>query len=70
MEEFEKNIEFKKGRYEVSLPLKLTQKKFPSNLMLAKKRLEGLLKRQKHSPEVRREYHAVIQEQLRKSIVE
>jgi len=38
--------------------------------VLAKKCLEGLLKRLKHNPDVRREYHAVIQEQLRKGIVE
>ena len=69
-EEFTKNIEFKNGRYEVSLPWKPSQKKLPSNFTLAKKRLEGLLNRLNHNPDVKMEYHAVIQDQLRQGIIE
>ena len=69
-EEFKKNIEFKNGRYEVGLPWRTSQKKLPSNFTLAKKRLEGLLNRLRHNPDVRREYHAVIQDQLRQGIIE
>ena len=60
-----KNIEFKEGCYEVSLPWKPSQKKLPSNFTLDKKCLEGLLHKLSHNPDVKREYHAVIQDQLR-----
>ena len=69
-EALKKNIQFKNGRYEVSLPWKPSQKKLPSNFALAKKRLEGLLHRLNHNPDVKREYNAVIQDQLRQGIVE
>lgn len=69
-EEFQKKIEFKNGRYEVSLPWKPLQKKLPSNFTLAKKRLLGLLNRLRHNPDIRREYQAVIQNQLQQGIVE
>ena len=69
-EEFKKNIEFKNGRYEVGLPWRPSQKKLPSNFTLAKKRLEGLLNGLRHNPDVRREYHAIIQDQLRQGIIE
>lgn len=69
-EEFTKNIEFMNGRYEVSLPWKPLQKKLPSNFTLAKKSLEGLLNRLNYNPDVKKEYHAVIQDQLRQGIIE
>ena len=62
--QFTKNIEFMNGRYEVSLEWKPSQKKLPSNFTLAKKCLEGLLNRLNHSPDVKKEYHAVIQDEL------
>ena len=63
-EEFTKNIEFMNGCYEVSLPWKPSQKKLRSNFTLAKKRLEVLLNKLNHNPDVKKEYHAVIQDQL------
>ena len=69
-EDFMKTIEFRNGRYEVSLPWRSTHTKLPSNLDIAKRRLEGLLKRLHHHPEVQQEYHAVMQEQLRQGIIE
>ena len=69
-EDFKKTIKFKNGRYEVSLPWRSTQARLPSNIDLARQRLEGLLKRLRHHPEVRWEYHAVMQEQLRQGIIE
>jgi len=42
----------------------------PSNFSLAKQCLEGLLKRLHHNPEVRCEYHAVMQGQLQHGIIE
>ena len=68
--EFKNTIEFKNGHYEVSLPWRPLQKKLPSNFGLAKRRLEGLMTRLRHNPEVRREYHAVMQDQLRQGIIE
>ena len=43
---------------------------FKDSLRLEGLRLEGLLKRLHHLPEVLKEYHAVMQEQLRKGIIE
>ena len=42
----------------------------PSNFTLATKRLQGLLNRLCHNPDIRREYQAVIQNQLQQGIVE
>ena len=70
-DDFTDSIRFDHGRYTVSLPWKpnkMTQ--LPSNFCLAKRRLEGLLKRLRQDPEVRLEYHAVMQEQLRQGIIE
>ena len=69
-EAFKKSIQFKNGRYKVSLPWRPNQSQLPTNLELARKRLQGLLKRLRQHPEVQQEYHAVIQEQLRLGIVE
>ena len=69
-DDFKKTIKFKNGRYEVSLLWRSTQARLPSNIDLAKQRLEGLLKRLRHHPEVRWEYHAVMQEQVRQGIIE
>ena len=67
---FKGTIMFKNGRYEVSLPWKSTTTRLPSNRDLAGRRLDGLLKRLYHHPEVLQEYHAVMQEQLRQGIIE
>ena len=69
-EKFKKNIEFMNGRNEVNLPWKPSQKKLPSNFTLAKKHLEGLLNRLNHNPDVKKEYHTVIQDQLWQGITE
>ena len=69
-EEFKKSVKFIGGRYEVSLPWHPNCTQLPSNLHLAAKRLQGLLKRLHQHPDVRREYHAIMQEQLRQGIVE
>ena len=67
---FKKSIQFKNGRYKVSLPWRPNQPQLPTNFELARKRLQGLLKRLRQHPEVQQEYHAIIQEQLRLGIVE
>ena len=67
---FKQFIKFDDGRYEVSLPWRSDQIRPPSNFLLAKRRLEGLLKRLRHHPEVLQEYNAIIQQQLNLGIVE
>ena len=67
---FKQFIKFDDGRYEVSLPWRSDQIQPPSNFLLAKRRLEGLLKRLRHHPEVLQEYNAIIQQQLNLGIVE
>ena len=42
----------------------------PNNFQLAKRRLQGLLTRLRHHPEVLQEHNAIIQEQLTLGIVE
>ena len=69
-EEFKKSVKFVGGRYEVSLPWRPNWTQLPSNLHLATKRLQGLLKRLRQHPDVRTEYHAIMQEQLRQGIIE
>jgi len=67
---FKQSIKFEGGRYQVSLPWRSDQTRPPSNLQLAKRRLQGLLKRLHHHPEVLQEYHAILQEQLQLGIIE
>ena len=67
---YKKTIMFKNGCYEVNLPWKLTQTRLPSNTDLAGRRLNGLLKRLYHHPEVLQVYHAVMQEQLQQGVIE
>ena len=53
-DEFTSSVRFDNGHYEVSLPWKPNQNtRLPSNFRLAKQRLEGLLQRLHHNPEVR-----------------
>ena len=69
-EEFTKTVSFKDKQYEVCLPWKSPHIKPSTNKTLAEQRLKGLLKRLRHHSEVLKEYHAVIQEQLCKGIIE
>lgn len=69
-EEFKRTITFKDGHYEVHLPWKSPHTKPSTNKNLAKLRLEGLLRRLHHHPEILKEYHAVMQDQLQKGIIE
>lgn len=67
---FKKNVSFKDGRYEVSLPWKEFYDHLPDNYMLSLRRLEGLIKRLRQTPEILKEYNATIQDQIDKGIVE
>ena len=63
-EEFQEQISFTNERYEVHLPWKTPHPLLPDNYQLSRKRLENLLERLRHEPEVLREYDSVIKEQL------
>lgn len=68
--QFERQISMKGGRYEVALPWKESHGTLPSNYELSLKRLTGLLRRLRQSPEVFQQYDKVIRDQLDKGIVE
>ena len=70
LDDFDSSIQFKEGRYEVSLPWKESHGPLPTNYELSLKRLHGLLHRLRHHPEILKEYDAIIQEQRGKGIVQ
>ena len=67
---FQQRIRYDGKRYEVNLPWKEPHPMLPDNYNLSKSRLVSLLSRLKSDPDVLKEYHAVIQEQLDAGIVE
>ena len=69
-DEFSEAITFSEGRYQVSLPWKQQHKPLPENYQLSLRRLEGLIKRLRQSPDVLKEYDDTIQEQIQARIVE
>ena len=69
-EEFGNSIQFKKGRYEVSLPWKDLHATLPNNYHLSLKRLRGLLRRLRQNPMILQEYNSIIQDQIRQGIVQ
>ncbi|XP_011408081.1 PREDICTED: uncharacterized protein LOC105315219 [Amphimedon queenslandica] len=68
--DFERNISFHDGRYEVPLPWKVSQLELPDNYRLCYNRLMSLLHRLRRNPDIIREYDAVIKDQIDKGIVE
>lgn len=69
-DQFKDNVVFNKGRYEVSLPWKDNCPSISVNYNLSRRRLLALLRRLKNDPELFASYDAIIQEQLRKGIVQ
>ena len=69
-DDFSSTVTFREGRYEVPLPWKDTHNLLPDNLQLCKRRLHGLLRRLKQTPETLQQYHDIIQDQIKKGIVE
>ena len=67
---FDREITFKNGRYQVSLPWKPSHEALPDNYHLSKKRLLSLLRRLKQNPSILKEYDATIKDQLSRGIVE
>ena len=68
--EFEKNIQFKDGRYEVSLPSKENHPLLPTNYHLSLNRLRGLLHRLRQQPTVLQQYDSVIKDQINKGMIQ
>ena len=68
--EFEKNIQFKDGRYEVSLPWKENHPLLPTNYHLSLNRLHGLLHRLHQQPTVLQQYDSVIKNQINKGMIQ
>lgn len=70
LEEFNNKIRFENGRYEVSLPWRDYHSPLLTNYELASKRLGGLYRRLHQDPSVLREYDRIVQDQLKKGIVQ
>ena len=68
--EFEKNIQFKDRRYEVSLPWKENHPLLPTNYHLSMNRLRGLLHRLHQQPTVLQQYDNVIKDQINKGMIQ
>ena len=68
--EFEKEIRFENGSYEVSLPWKDPHLILSDNYQLCVKRLHGLLQRLRQNPSTLQRYDSVIKEQIEQGIVE
>lgn len=68
--EFEESIAFRDGRYEVCLSWKKSHPILPDNYENCKKRLQGLLKRLRLSPDVLRDYDGIIRQQLEQGIIQ
>ena len=69
-DKFKSTVQLHGNRYVVTLPWRLNPMQLPSNLNLATRRLQGLLRQLHQQPDVQREYHAIMQEQLRQGIIE
>ena len=69
-DKFENGIAYDGERYQVSLPWKESHPPLPDNYDLALRRLNGLLRRLRQSPGILHQYNDVIQDQIRKGIVE
>ena len=70
LEEFNNSIHFQEGRYEVSLPWRESHAPLPTNYQLAAKRLQGLHRRLRQDPAILQEYNKIIQDQVKKGIVQ
>jgi len=69
-DEFESEIKFENGRYEVKMPFKDEHAILPDNYALSKTRLTNLVRKLKRSPSLAAEYQQVIKTQLESGIIE
>ena len=70
LDRFTSSIRMKDNRYEVSLPWREGHDPLPTNYELSRKRLTGLLRRLRQTPEILKEYDSIIRTQLQEGIVE
>ena len=70
IDQFANSITMKEGRYEVSLPWREGHDPLPTNYQLSRRRLTGLLRRLRRTPEILKEYDFIIRSQLKHQIVE
>ena len=69
-DEFEAEVKFDNGRYEVKMPFKEEHAMLPDNYALSKMRLSNLLKKLKSNSLLAAEYQKVIETQLESGIIE
>ena len=69
-DKFVNDITFQEGRYKVSLPWRNFHEPLPDNYQLSYNRLQELLHRLKQTPSILQEYDDIIQDQLKKGIIE
>ena len=69
-DEFEAEVKFENGRYEVKMPFKEEHAMLPDNYALSKMRLSNLLKKLKSNSLLAAEYQKVIETQLESGIIE
>ena len=69
-DEFSDGIVFRNGRYKVCLPWKESHRPLGDNYSLSLRRLQGLLKRLRHNPELSKQYDSTIRDQLEKGVIE
>lgn len=67
--QFDQHVSFENGRYTVSLPWRDHCLVLPTKYDLCLRRLKGLLKRLRRSPDLLRKYDSIIREQLDLGIV-
>ena len=67
---FEDTLRYENGRYKVTWPWKGEKSDLPDNYTLALGRLKSLIKRMKTNPNMIKQYNEIIEEQLKKGIIE
>ena len=70
LQRFNESVRFENNRYQVTWPWKEEDPNLPDNFELALGRLKSLIRRLQNEPENLKRYDAVIQEQLKRRIIE
>ncbi|XP_060588499.1 uncharacterized protein LOC132743919 [Ruditapes philippinarum] len=70
MEKFKSTVRFENGRYQVTWPWKELSPNLPANRELAYGRLKSCLKKMRNKPEILEKYDSIIQDQLKKGVIE
>ena len=70
MEKIQDTLEYKNNRYQVTWPWKEDKPDLPTNKELALGRLNTLINRMKHRPELLQKYDQVMRDQLQKGMIE